>query len=91
MANGRTLGLALPQKYLLNLLKIHSESGANIRATVYTYYKRWIFKPIQEHRLDFIDQQNRRACCNRQIAFIESNQKHKVGSLKQIRNRKLGE
>ena len=42
----RTKTLALPAKAAYELLSKYPEFDTSIRATVYNYYKKWIYKPV---------------------------------------------
>lgn len=60
-AMARTSAFAIRCDYLHDcIIPAGKDFGTNLRASVYNYYKKWIFKPVYNHRWEYIQNVNRK-------------------------------
>ena len=50
----------------------YKDFEVTFRSKAYNYYKKWIFRPIQQHRVKFLESQNQKRGTNRQVGKISS-------------------
>ena len=68
----KTSAFSINVHYLHNhVLPFNKDFETNLKANVYNYYKRWIFKPVYDHRIEYIEKLNKKTSINRRLAPIE--------------------
>lgn len=68
----KTTAFAINHMYLHDvILSSNKDFETTLRANVYNYYKKWIFKPVYDHRINYIEKTNRKSSQNRRLAPIE--------------------
>ena len=80
---------ALTRKFLHNeFFPKHKDFEIRVKSSVYRFYRKWIYKPINEHRERETQLQNRKTRLYRQVK-VRNNVKISIPSVQAYRNHKL--
>ena len=73
LAQEKITAFAITRTYMYDvMIPNYKDFEVQFRSKSYNYYKKWIFRPIQQHRVKFLENQNRKRGNNRQVGKISS-------------------